>query len=701
MRIFIVDDHRDVAEGLADVLRMHGHEVEVAHNGEQAVRIFKEQDFDIAFMDVMMPGMNGVESFLEIRKIKPDAKVVMMTGYSVTQLLDQAIENGAYGVLHKPVSMDEVLNSVERVDSQGMVLVADDDPNFSANMVEVLKDKGYRVQVARTGKQALDTVLGGGIDILVLDLQLPVVSGLEVYMELQKRGRALPTVCVTGYSQDQADAIDQLSSLSAGILTKPFNTNQLLEVLGNIKPGGAHAAPEAPAIVQPQQDTFPSEGFDDPGAAAPAPPAAAPASSATVAPAIPASAPAASPSAAPSVATTEYGHGASSQASSGRGRIIAVDDDVDMVDGLAEVLDAHGYEVKTANDQDGAIKTIQEYDAQVALLDIRLGNSNGLDLISRLKEYRPNLYCIVITGNADKESAVTALRNGAYDYMTKPLHPNELFSVIERCLDKHRLEQRADAAFDALQIAKDAAESASMSKSQFFATMSRELRKPITAIMNSSGALIEEAHGSLGAPQYMEHARNIRNGSSHLLGIISYALDMAEAEAGRLTLNESEVDVNALVSTAARVVQQTHRAEHRKIEVNVLEPAPKVWCDQRQLKQIVMNLLSNAVKFTGDDGQISLTMRWNDQGGLAIEVKDTGIGIAKADIPKAMAQFGRVDDQSVPRERQGAGLGLPLVAAMTKLHGGKLMLESQPGVGTTATVHLPAERIVSSRSAAE
>ena len=109
MRIFIVDDHRDVAEGLADVLRMHGHEVEVAHNGEQAIRIFKEQDFDIAFMDVMMPGMNGVESFLEIRKIKPDAKVVMMTGYSVTQLLDQAIENGAYGVLHKPVSMDEVL----------------------------------------------------------------------------------------------------------------------------------------------------------------------------------------------------------------------------------------------------------------------------------------------------------------------------------------------------------------------------------------------------------------------------------------------------------------------------------------------------------------------------------------------------------------------------------------------------------------
>ena len=699
MRIFIVDDHRDVAEGLADVLRMHGHEVEVAHNGEQAIRIFKEQDFDIAFMDVMMPGMNGVESFLEIRKIKPDAKVVMMTGYSVTQLLDQAIENGAYGVLHKPVSMDEVLNSVERVQSHGMVLVADDDPNFSANMVEVLKDKGYRVQVARTGKQALDTVLGGGIDILVLDLQLPVVSGLEVYMELQKRGRALPTVCVTGYSHDQADAIDKLSSLSAGILTKPFNTNQLLEVLGNIVPDGAGAATDAPVMSEPQQDTFPTEGLDDPVAAMPdAPAAPSPAQAQAPAPAAPA---APAHSAAPAESTTEYGHGSSSQSSSGRGRLLAVDDDVDMVDGLAEVLEAHGYEVKTANDQDAAIRTIQDYDAQVALLDIRLGNSNGLDLISRLKEYRPNLYCIVITGNADKESAVTALRNGAYDYMTKPLHPNELFSVIERCLDKHRLEQRADAAFDALQVAKDQAELASKSKSQFFATMSRELRKPITAIMNSSNALIEQAHGELGAPQYMEHARNIRNGSSHLLGIISYAMDMAEAESGKLALNETEVDINALVSTAVRVVQQTHRAEHRKIGLDLPEPAPKVWGDQRQLKQIVMNLLSNAVKFTADDGEITLSMRWNDQGGLAIEVKDSGIGIAKEDIPKAMAQFGRVENQSVPRERQGAGLGLPLVAAMTDLHGGRLTLESEPGVGTTAVVHLPAERIVNTRSAAE
>nr|MDJ0610797.1 response regulator [Kiloniellales bacterium] len=91
LKIFVVDDDRDAAEGLGEVLEMFGHQVTLAFDGESAVQIFKEQDFDVSLMDVMMPGMNGVESFLEIRKIKPDAKVFMMTGFSVQQLLTQAI----------------------------------------------------------------------------------------------------------------------------------------------------------------------------------------------------------------------------------------------------------------------------------------------------------------------------------------------------------------------------------------------------------------------------------------------------------------------------------------------------------------------------------------------------------------------------------------------------------------------------------
>ncbi len=738
MRIFVVDDHRDIAEGLADVLRLHGHEVEVAFNGEQAIRIFREQDFDIAFMDVMMPGMNGVESFLEIRKIKPDAKVIMMTGYSVEQLLDQAIENGAYGVLHKPVGMDDVLEALERVNSQGMVLVADDDPDFASNIKDVLEKHGYRVSRARTGKQALDTALAGGIDILILDLQLPVISGLEVYMQLQQRGRALPTIVVTGYDDAHVEALDSLRSLSAtGILTKPFDSGQLLTALGNIMPGGKPGMAKKPdarqAAPQPTRQT-PAEQKAQPApgpkpvaqqapAARPTPapePASRPAPTAKPAPApaaSPASAPqpsgppqparAPQPAAPPAPATPTQPAGqtgpiasrTSSTKLSRRGRILAVDDDVDMVEGLAEVLDTHGYTVQTANNADDAKKIIQDFDAQVALLDIRLGKTNGLDLISILKEHRPNIYCVVITGNADKESAITALRNGAYDYMTKPLHPNELFSILDRCLDKFRLEQETQAAFEALQIAKDAAEAATKSQGEFLTTMSKELRSPVNTIIGSSNILIDEAMPKLGEERYVEHAKAIREGATRLLGIISYAHDLAKAKVGRLELNEEKVDINDLVSTVMRLVQRTMSADDLQMEIEMPENPPMIWGDERQLKQILLNLLTNAVKFTPDKGKIKLTMRQENDGSFSIEVCDTGIGMAPGDIPKALEQFGRIDSQAC-RDFQGTGLGLPFVVTMAELHGGKLELESELGKGTAATVTLPAERVISARSPA-
>ena len=107
--IFIVDDDEDVAESLADLLEGRGYKVDVAFSGEEAIAGFRERDYDVAFMDVRMPGLNGVESLLEIRKLKPNAKVVMMTAFSVEELLTKALEGGAAGVLHKPFEMRDFL----------------------------------------------------------------------------------------------------------------------------------------------------------------------------------------------------------------------------------------------------------------------------------------------------------------------------------------------------------------------------------------------------------------------------------------------------------------------------------------------------------------------------------------------------------------------------------------------------------------
>jgi two-component system, NtrC family, response regulator HydG len=112
LNVLIVDDDRDHAESIADILAMHGHDVDMAFSGEEAVRRFNEREFDLTLMDVKLPGMNGVETFFELRRQRADAQVIMMTGFSVEQLLSQAILNGARGVLYKPLAIADLLRAI-------------------------------------------------------------------------------------------------------------------------------------------------------------------------------------------------------------------------------------------------------------------------------------------------------------------------------------------------------------------------------------------------------------------------------------------------------------------------------------------------------------------------------------------------------------------------------------------------------------
>lgn len=232
LQIFIVDDNQDFAESLADILELDGHQVELAFDGETAVEKFREQSFDITFMDVKLPGMNGVESFFEIRKINPRARVIMMTGYSVEQLLNQAVEYGAVDILYKPLEMPKVFDLLERIQPDGIVLLTDDDQDFVDSLKDFLTDYDYVVLVAQTGQEAVDRILANHIDILILDLKLPVLSGLEVYLTLKKQHCVVPTIIVTAYAVEEADEIDKLCSMSvSGCFTKPFNPQDLLDAI--------------------------------------------------------------------------------------------------------------------------------------------------------------------------------------------------------------------------------------------------------------------------------------------------------------------------------------------------------------------------------------------------------------------------------------------------------------------------------------
>ena len=234
-KIFIVDDDVDFADSLAEALESRGHIVELAHSGEEAIQRFHETDFDLAFMDVKLPGINGVESFLEIRKKKPDARVMMMTGFSMVELLNEAIENGALGILEKPLDMNKVISAVADAASDGIILLVDDDDDFSESLKNFLTENNLKVFLAKDGGQAVKALQKNNFDAMILDLHLPVLSGLEVYLNLKRSGNSIPTIIITGYAEKEHSAIESLKKLSVtDCLIKPFHPEQLLSEIEKI-----------------------------------------------------------------------------------------------------------------------------------------------------------------------------------------------------------------------------------------------------------------------------------------------------------------------------------------------------------------------------------------------------------------------------------------------------------------------------------
>jgi len=246
---------------------------------------------------------------------------------------------------------------------------------------------------------------------------------------------------------------------------------------------------------------------------------------------------------------------------------------------------------------------------------------------------------------------------------------------------------------EALREARDQATEASRSKSEFLANMSHELRTPLNAIIGFSEALERELFGPVGNPRYREYAEDIHDSGVHLLNLINDILDLSKIEAGHFKLHEDETDLDAVVASACRIVR--HRAQQAAISIEVAMPKPSLSlkADERALKQILINLISNAVKFSADGSTVRVEATVQP-GRLRIAVIDRGIGIAEADIPKALAPFTQVDG-TLSRTHEGTGLGLPLAKHLTELHGGMLMIESAPGEGTTVYVDLPASRLVS------
>jgi signal transduction histidine kinase len=368
-----------------------------------------------------------------------------------------------------------------------------------------------------------------------------------------------------------------------------------------------------------------------------------------------------------------------------RPAILIVDDEEMQRLAVRGHLEAAGFNVFDAACGDDCMRQVYTVRPELIILDVMMPGIDGFEVCRRIRS-DPDLVHIpvlMVTGLDDEESIELAFQVGATDFLVKPIKWSLLVYRVRFMLRLSTVEQNTR---DALNLA----ETANRAKSSFLANMSHELRTPLNAIIGFSDFMRSKP---LTVEAHREYAEHIHESGSHLLRIVTDVLDLSRVDAGKTELNDDIVEIEPLIRASVLLVSE-RAAEHAiDLCVSICAPLPLIRADQVRLKQILINLLSNAVKFTPYNGQIHVNVDQNANGDVVFVVRDTGIGMAAEDIPRIQQPFVQLDDVATKRY-EGTGLGVPLALAMAKLHGGSLDFESQLGVGTTVTLTLPAERVI-------
>ncbi|MDT5296192.1 MAG: hypothetical protein QOJ76_3072 [Acidobacteriota bacterium] len=387
-------------------------------------------------------------------------------------------------------------------------------------------------------------------------------------------------------------------------------------------------------------------------------------------------------------------------------RLLVVDDEENIVLTISEVLRLEGYEVDVASSGGEAARLLDggaEYD--LVLTDLHMEEGDGLSLLEEVRRRSPLTITIVLTGFAALETAIAALRQGAYDYLTKPCIIAELTHTVARGIEHRRLmlaerearegledlnrelESRVEERTSELQRVNRELMEANRAKDIFLATLSHELRTPLTPVLGWVNLL--RAGGAATDPLMLAQGLDAIERNARLQArLVDDLLDISRVVSGKLRIEWEPVNLCSVVEMATEPIRADAAARQVELAVELPDCPLVVQGAPVRLQQVVWNLLSNAVKFTPRGGRVQVRVR-SESGEARIEVSDTGVGIAPEFLPHVFDRF-RQADGSTTRQFGGLGLGLAIVRALAELHGGWVRAESEGlGRGSRFTFGLP------------
>lgn len=369
-------------------------------------------------------------------------------------------------------------------------------------------------------------------------------------------------------------------------------------------------------------------------------------------------------------------------------KILVVDDEQSVATTIKAILQLDGNEVIAVTTGKEALEHLRKQEFDVVLTDLRLDDLDGVEILRETQKLWPDTVSIMLTGYASLESAVTALRSGAYDYLIKPSDVDELRATIGRAIERRRLRQRL---VELEQLDK--------LKTQFLSMASHELRTPLTAVSGFMQIARRRMVRLAAAPdippalreeaQKADEALEMANRQSKKLArLIDELLDVSRLQQGRVEMRLAEIDLADVVREVAERMSLLSKGHEI---VAKIEGAAPIVADRDRIEQVLENLVGNAIKYSPENGRIEVSLHVNGANAV-VSVRDEGIGVAPGEVEKIFGLFYRSPDPRVDHVG-GLGLGLYISREIVSRHHGRLWAERNADAGTTFHVTLPLAQV--------